>query len=248
MNQVGSLKEIFNLLRHGKKEGVRLLYNLHYNDMFAIAFSIVKNKRAAEDVVHNVVYKFLTMDACLFPCSYEGSWLFSVIKHEAFSFLRKESKIIPIDSIKELETEDKDIEKYYDIDEFQSMIRSLDEERRIVVSLKILCNYTHKEIAQLLGKPTGTIQWLYNTSIKKLRVVLSALVGIVVMFLCATAIEATIYMQQITTSFDSIGTPVFYIDYLLIAEALLLIASAIILIIVYKKSDRLPTKSFCKSI
>jgi len=44
MNQVGSLKEIFNLLRHGKKEGVRLLYNLHYNDMFAIAFSIVRNR------------------------------------------------------------------------------------------------------------------------------------------------------------------------------------------------------------
>ena len=30
-------------------------------------------------------------------------------------------------------------------------------------------DYTHREIAEILGKPLGTITWTYNKAIKKLR-------------------------------------------------------------------------------
>ena len=55
------------------------------------------------------------------------------------------------------------------------MIKGLNEDQRLIVTLKVIGGFTHKEIAQMLQKPIGTVQWIYNVSIKKLRIALSSL-------------------------------------------------------------------------
>jgi hypothetical protein len=36
-------------------------------------------------------------------------------------------------------------------------------------TLKLIGNLKYREIASLLNKPMGTVQWIYNNAIKKLR-------------------------------------------------------------------------------
>jgi len=42
------------------------------------------------------------------------------------------------------------------------------DEREIVVLFSIK-GYKHREIAQIVGKPMGTVQWIYNRAIKKMK-------------------------------------------------------------------------------
>ena len=86
------LKEIFDLMRRDRKAGVRAIYASYYNKMYGIAFSVVRNETLTEDVVQNVCYKLLTVKGELFPVSNESAWLYSVVKNEALTVLRKEKK------------------------------------------------------------------------------------------------------------------------------------------------------------
>ena len=55
---VASIDEIFNLIRAGERQtGIELLYSLHYNKLYGIAFLFVKNQPDTEDIVHNAIYK-----------------------------------------------------------------------------------------------------------------------------------------------------------------------------------------------
>lgn len=93
-----TVSDIFELLRTGnQREGVDLLYKYHYNKMYAIAFSIVKKEDLSQDIVHNVVYKLLLLDASKFPVSSELTWLYTVVKNESLMLLRNSKPIIPFD-------------------------------------------------------------------------------------------------------------------------------------------------------
>ncbi len=243
------MNEIFVLLRQNDQNGLKKLYNIYYNKMYGIAFLFVKNEQMSEDIIHNVMYKLLTMDTNLFPSTNETTWLYKVIKNEALMLLRKESKTISLELIDEVLIEDKSINEYVDMEAFYSIIKPLNEERQKIVTLKILGDYSHKEIAQILGKPIGTIQWLYNTSIKKLRTILSSLMGVIIMLFGASVIECIRYIQDI---FKSSGKPGgkqnFYIDYLLLYFILLALTVVVLFIVIYKKNHKPPTKPTGKSI
>jgi len=249
MEQNKTLNEIFALLRQNDKTGLEMFYNLYYNKVFGIAFSVVKNETAAEDVVHNVIYKFMTMDSKLFPTGNEDTWLFCVVKNESLSLLRKERNNVSIDKIAEIGLEDKNINDYVDMEEFMSIIKPLSAERQEIVSLKILGGYTHNEIAKLLNKPIGTIQWLYNTSVKKLKVILSSLFSCILFFFCAAIPRGIQYIQNIFKSSNKPGgAKGFYIDYFLLSLILLIFISTILFFVIYKKNHKNPTKTNRKNI
>lgn len=183
MKTTNEMNRVFELLRQGDKSGLEFLYDVHYNKMYGIAFSISKNRMMSEDAAHNVMYKFMSLDAIQFPTDHEFSWLYTVVKNETLMLMRKQKDSVSFESISELGVQDKSIEEFVDLEKFYSIIAPLNEAQKEVVTLKILGNYTHKEIAEMLQKPLGTVLWLYNTSIKKLRVILTSVMSITVGFL-----------------------------------------------------------------
>ncbi len=179
-----SMKEIFAIIRAGEIErGVEMLYDVHYNKMYAIAFSIVNDRQTSEDIVHNVVYKLLTLDKELFPRGGESAWLYTVIKNEALTIIRREAnerKILPQTTIK---MQDRSIEDYVNLDTYYSMIKDLKSAQKEIVTLKVLGSYTYKEISDITGKSAGSIRVTYSLAIKQLRnLLLGFIPAIVIMF------------------------------------------------------------------
>lgn len=79
-----------------------------------------------------------------------------------------------------MRAEEKEINEFVDMDKFNSIIKDLDDRRKKIVTLKILGDYTHKEISEMLDIPIGTVQWLYSTSVSKLKkIIYSTIVCIV---------------------------------------------------------------------
>lgn len=250
MKQIVPLKDIFDLLRQNNKLGLEILYNSYYNKMYGIAFSVLKNQSMAEDVLQNVMCKFLAIDRHLFPVANEDTWLYRVVKNEALSILRNESRIVYNEEVCELGFEDKNISEYVDLDTFNSMIRTLNDKQQTVVSLKILGGYTHKEIAKLLDMPIGTVQWIYNTSIKKVRRILTSLLSaICITFLGLIASIYALFNYEDYLSKDNQTSDILPIMIVILSMlCILIIGLTVIFVYIYKNSHKLPTKASIKNI
>ena len=246
-----TVTEIFDLLRSGKQhDGVELLYKHHYNKMYGVAFSIVKNEDVSQDIVHNVVYKLMLLETSKFPSSNELTWLYKVVKNEALMFLRSNSiSLISLEDVKEPISEDRDIHDFVDMDMYYSMIKGLKDEQRQVVTLKVLGGYTHKEISVMLGKPIGTIQWIYNTSVKKLKVMLSSIMLAIFASVFGCVERLTNYIEQVKAVPEVPGQTVHIpFDYSIVIFAVIFAVLISVFMIIYIKSYRIPTKAERKSI
>lgn len=241
------IEKIFELIRNGDKKGFALLYELHYNKMYGIAFSVCKNQHQSEDIVHNVIYKLWNLDIEKLPEQYELTWLYRVVKNEAISYIREERKDICIDTLYNLGIPDKHIEDTIDMESFLHTIKPLNEYQRIVVSLKILGGYTHKEISILLGKPIGTIQWLYNSSIKKLKILLTSTLSMLIALISATIVQSVLFFQKYLSTPEKPGTAIkLQFDIPLMITTIITVICAVFFILIYRKSDKLPTKLIWK--
>ena len=49
------------------------------------------------------------------------------------------------------------------------MNRVLNETERQIVTLHVISGFKHREIAELLEKPVGTVLWTYNNALGKMR-------------------------------------------------------------------------------
>lgn len=230
------------------KQGAELLYNNYYNKIYSIAFSILKERSASEDVVQNTMYRLLKIGREKFPEHYQSTWLYSVVKNEALMYLRKQKPVTYTDDINKYAFGQKCIDDFVDMDGYYALIKDLNEKQKQVVTLKVLGGYTHKEIAKMLGKPTGTVQWIYNTAIKKLRVILSSLFSCVFLsgglfaWRVVEYVENLDYVTELPDGVKAYVPP----DTGMIIFGAAFVVFLFIFILTYKNSHLIPTKTECK--
>lgn len=239
------IKDVFIALRRNKDRGLELLYNNYHTVLLGVAFKYVKSRELSEDIVQDVYLKLLNLDPTYFPKKGELSWLYVVTKNQAITYIRKESKYLLSDQLESIEDVE-GINQFTDMS-FNEMIESLTDTQKEVVSLKVYSGLSHKEIGKLLEKPVGTIQWIYNTSIKRLRKVL----------LTISIISGVLYISGISRFWflyydlkkqmngpiqPSIDIANYYKDNMGIG---LLVAATFLLILMYilfRKSDFIPNR------
>lgn len=171
-------KELSQLLIEIKDNNVAAfekLYNLYNKLVYRIAFSIVKNKQDAEDIVQIVFTKMYSIDKSKLPSKSEASWLYSITKNEAINFLRKKNHNISLEDIYEIEDNNNEIKEIIDKDSYNKLLSGLNDKEKEIISLKILANLSFDEIGKILKTPTGTIKWKYYKSIHTLKALLSNL-------------------------------------------------------------------------
>ena len=136
------------------------------------------------------------------------------------------------------------------MDSYYSMIKGLNDEQRQVVTLKVLGGYTHKEISKMLGKPIGTIQWIYNTSVKKLKIMLSSILIFIIGASVGFVDRLTHYISIINYYETEDPGHSFKIpfDYMIVVFGALAVALIIAFVIIFIKSYKIPTKADRKSI
>ena len=176
------LKQLFQEIKDNK-EAIEQLYNKYNRTIYAIAFSILKNKEDAEDVTQNVFMKISNLEKEKFPNDKEATWIYTVTKNETIEYLRKQHNEIDIDDIYDIPNLKNEIDEIIDIDNFNTIIKCLDEKEKEIVSLKIISDFTFKEIAEILEIPIGTVQWKYYKAVHTLKIFISNLAMFVFTFL-----------------------------------------------------------------
>jgi len=181
------LHEIFQSLRNKNQNAYNNLYEKYYKLVYGIVFSIIKNQADSEDVTHEIFTKIYKLDINKLPENHEASWLFTVSKNECLLFLRKSKPNISIEEIYEIPENTNGIDDVIDKDYYNKLISGLKEDEKIIVSLKVLSNFTFKKISQVMNIPIGTVQWKYYNAINSLKVSIGSLVGAALAFIIVIA-------------------------------------------------------------
>lgn len=234
-----SLKEILDKIKNKDDNGYKLLYDNYFKMMYSIAYATLNNHEDSLDAVQNALVKLSKLDFDKFPMMGESSWLYSVITNEARMIKRGIKYTNELDDNYDIKEIRSLVDEYDDLDTFNSMISSLNDKQKKIVSMKILGDMKYNEIAKVLNIPIGTVQWIYNTSIKKLRLELSAIMTIVIasgINLLYRVYEYTNMpqgqMQALSDSYEK--------EYMIIGGVFFLVS--LIILIIFIKLPKKPTK------
>lgn len=176
------LKELFIEIKYGNKIAFEKLYNNYNKLIYSIAYSILKNKQDAEDIVQIVFEKIYLIDKEKLPNKNETSWLYSVTKNETINYLKRNKNNIDLDSIYNIEDDNNEINKIINQDSYNRLIGKLNDKEKEIISLKIISNLSFEEIGKLLKEPTGTIKWRYYKAVNTLKILLSNLGMFIITF------------------------------------------------------------------
>lgn len=176
------LKDLFIEIKCGNKVAFEKLYNNYNKLIYSIAYSILKNKQDAEDVVQIVFEKLYLKDKEKLPNRNESSWLYSITKNETINYLKRNKNNIDLDSIYNIEDDNNEINKIIDQDNYNRLISKLNNKEKEIISLKIISNLSFEEIGKLLKEPTGTIKWRYYKAVNTLKILLSNLGMFIITF------------------------------------------------------------------
>ncbi len=201
MNKI-ELSTIFDLIKNDDHYGFELLYQYHSRLMYSAAFSVLKNEQDAKEVIQNVMVKLFKLKKEQFPTKGHSSWFYTLIKNEALMVLRKESKKYSVVEMPEIPVLNQEIIQFMDMQQYYSLIQGLNEKQKEVVTLKVLGDLSHKEIAEILNKPIGTIQWIYSTSIKQLKIALSSMVTSVLLLIGALSVVLNKQPETMNDNFE----------------------------------------------
>lgn len=179
---VKKLEELFIKIKYGNKIAFEKLYNNYNKLIYSIAYSILKNKQDAENVVQIVFEKLYLIDKEKLPNRNESSWLYSITKNETINYLKRNKNNIDLDSIYNIEDDNNEINKIIDQDNYNRLISKLNNKEKEIISLKIISNLSFEEIGKLLKEPTGTIKWRYYKAVNTLKILLSNLGMFIITF------------------------------------------------------------------
>jgi len=178
-----NLHNIFQKMILGDEKAIEELYKNYKNVVINIAFSIIKDKDSSEEISQMVFMKILKLEKSKLPTINEFSWIYTVTKNETIEYIRKQHNEIDLDAIYNIPNIQNEIDKTIDIEDFNRLIRCLDDVEKEIISLKIISNFTFKEISQILNIPIGTVQWRYYKAVHTLKIFIGNLLMFGITFL-----------------------------------------------------------------
>lgn len=177
------LKNLFAKIKNNNNTAFEELYSKYSKLIYKIAYSILKNKSDAEDVMQLVFEKIYSMDKENLPTKNETSWIYSVTKNETLNYFKSNRNNINLDDIYEIEDNNQEISKIINQENYNRLVSKLNDNEKEIVSLKIISNFSFEEIGKILNMPTGTVKWRYYKAINTLRLLLSNLTMFIISFI-----------------------------------------------------------------
>ncbi len=176
------LKSIFLKIKKDDKKGMEELYSKYHKMVYGIAFSILKNKEDAEDIMQIVFAKIQELDKTKLPSDKEITWLYTLTKNETLNYLKKKKGEISLDTLYEIENKNNEIDETIDYIEFNRLISKLNKKEQEIISLKVVSDFSFQEISELLNEPVGTVKWRYYKSLRFIKQMLGSLAMFIITF------------------------------------------------------------------
>ena len=162
------IHEIIEQLRKKDYSSFDTFYALTKKQVFFAIVSIVKDQDLTEDLMQDTYVKFLEKIDQYRSGENPYAYLSRIGRNLAINTYNKRKKEVISEEIFETipseevvqEEDEQDILKILDL---------LDQDEKEVVTLHVINDLKFREVAETMDKPLGTVLWIYNKAIKKLK-------------------------------------------------------------------------------
>lgn len=138
------------------KENLGRLILESERQMYLTAKTILHNDQDCRDAIQEAIVKAFQKIDTLRQEKYAKTWLMRILINECYSLLRRESRYVSLEEVRELSSGEA-VEKK-DYSDLYSAVKSLKEELRIPVILYYGEDFSIREIAQILEITEGAVQ------------------------------------------------------------------------------------------
>lgn len=162
-NQINKLVED---LKNGSEEAFDLLYEEFKNLVFYCVMTILKDRHLSEEVTQDAFIRmYQNIDKFKSGTNFKA-WLVRIAKNLAINEYNKRKLEVEYNENIVLDKTDVDYKTFEFIDSLQQF---LTPDECDVIVLRFVYDLKNREIAEALDKPLGTVLWLYQEAIKKLK-------------------------------------------------------------------------------
>jgi RNA polymerase sigma-70 factor (ECF subfamily) len=172
-------EELMPLVGEKDPQAFEVLYDRHGGVAYSLAYRIVGERAAAEDVTQEAFISVWRSGARFDPTRGSvRSWLLSVVRNRAIDFLRSKAGKAPKltfddDAILEqrpaTELTDEEALRNETAGEVRGALGELPGDQSKVIELAYFGGFSHSEIARMLGVPLGTVKGRRRLGLEKIR-------------------------------------------------------------------------------
>ena len=163
---MGRVKEIIKELKNNDYRSFDEFYSMTSKLVYYVICNIIKNKQTIEDLMQDTYLKFIQNINSVNPNQNPNAYLAQIAKNLALNEFNKRKRVV-VDDTYFANLKDHQSESGSGID--LGIINYLEGIEKEVVTLKLIGDLKFREIAAMLEKPLGTVQWIYTNAINKLR-------------------------------------------------------------------------------
>lgn len=172
-------------IKQGDKDGLREIYENYITFIYSVVYEKLQNKENAEDVTSDFFIKLWEKAGVYRPGGGHRGWMATIARNMSVDFLRKNGREELTDIMQDSEDESEGrvsassiygSKKDSPVEQevignltLKDALERLKDSEREIINLKIMGDFTFKEIAQILHMPMGTVTWRYREAIKQLR-------------------------------------------------------------------------------
>ena len=170
-------EDLISLVETDDAEAFSTLYDRHSRAAFSLAYRMMGEKQASEDLVQEVFLKVWRGAA-----SYRAergsvrTWILSIVHNRGVDLLRSHaSRRRTQDRIEASAARSQPSEAFAETwrntqrDQVREALNTLPQEQLKILELSYFSGYTHVEIAGLLNLPLGTVKGRMRLGLRKLR-------------------------------------------------------------------------------
>jgi RNA polymerase sigma-70 factor, ECF subfamily len=170
-------EDLISLLGDGDAQAFALLYDRHSRAAFSLAYRMMGERQAAEDLTQDAFIK-IWRGAPSYRTGRGGvrTWMLSIVRNQGKDQLRYHAtRRRTQDKLEASAARTQPSEAFAETwrnsqrDRVREALNTLPQEQLKILELAYFSGYTHVEIADLLGLPLGTVKGRMRRSLKRLR-------------------------------------------------------------------------------
>lgn len=167
LNNVNLPEDLLKGCKQGESHAFKGLYNLYAKTLFSMSMRIVNDRDEAEDILQESFIKAFKDMGRFNTIPEFMAWIKRVVINHSIDSVRKRK--FNFISIEDQEVADAEVEETdFDINTVIESIQQLPDGYRIILTLYLMEDYSHKEISKILGISESTSKSQYSRARRKL--------------------------------------------------------------------------------
>jgi len=133
------------------------LYQMYSPAVFGCAYSILRNRAAAEDITQAIFLKLLHYDDTANPIKNHKTWLIVATRNLAYNYIRDNKRELSPEGHGDIVADGFEEQAIYSI-EIQKALDVLNDIEQQLFMLHYLDRYKYRELSEIFSIPVGTVK------------------------------------------------------------------------------------------